>query len=116
MCYLASAADILAGSEGKQRRSRWARLGSDFQMGFCCCCCCGFCLCLFLHTWNVWNWGMSAHSLPLCPEIGLPTPKLTMEALTGGGSGTVGIMISIIEMYLYHTVLAKYISDWQRDG
>lgn len=34
MCYLASAADILAGSEGKQRRSRWARLGSDFQMGF----------------------------------------------------------------------------------
>lgn len=34
MRYLASAADILAGSEGKQRRSRWARLGSDFQMGF----------------------------------------------------------------------------------
>lgn len=61
---------------------------------------------------------MSTHSLPLYPEIGLPTPTLAKEALTlaVGGGHTVGIMISIIEMYLYHKALAKYISDWQRDG
>ena len=34
MCYLASAANILAGSKGKQRWSRWEPLGSDFQPGF----------------------------------------------------------------------------------
>lgn len=34
MCYLASAANILAGSERKQHWSRWERLGSYFQTGF----------------------------------------------------------------------------------
>lgn len=34
MWSLASAANILAGSEGKQCWSRWERLGSDFQMSF----------------------------------------------------------------------------------
>ena len=46
MCYLASAANILAGSEGKQHWSRWERLGSDFQSGF-------FSLVLLLHPGKI---------------------------------------------------------------
>lgn len=53
MCYLASAADVLAGSKGKQCRSRWGRLDSGFLMGFLLL----LLSPLFVHTGNIKNSG-----------------------------------------------------------